>query len=62
MATAEMKFNALIFSLLFIIIGISGILLALYSNYDWLVRLLLGIIGIAIIVSIIIGMKKIQDN
>ena len=62
MATAEMKASAMIFSILFIIIGASGIILAFSPYFDWPSRLFSGIIGAAIVISIVIGMRKIKNN
>ena len=62
MATAEMKTSAMIFSILFIIIGASGIILAFSPYFDWPSRLFSGIVGAAIIVGILVGMKKIKDD
>ena len=62
MTMAEIRASAVIFSLLFIIIGISGIVLAFSPYLDWPVRLFLGFTGIAIVVAIVIGMKKIKQS
>lgn len=62
MATAEMKASAIIFSILFIIIGASGIILAFSPYLEWPFRLFSGIVGVAIVVGILIGMKKIKDS
>ena len=62
MATEEMKLSAMIFSILFIIIGASSIILAFSPFLDWPLRLFFGALGIAIIFLIVIGLKKIKES